>query len=140
MKIEAPLSIFDLRVSELTRPFWDAARERRLLVQRCTKCGKTFFRPEIACPHCLSQNWTWIESSGRGTLYSFSLVHRPPTKAFKAPFIFAAVDVEEGWSMFSNLIDLEETEARIGMALQVAFHPLADGLHVPVFKPVAVTK
>jgi uncharacterized OB-fold protein len=136
-KVEAPLSVFDLRMSELTRPFWDAAREKRLLIQRCSDCGKTFFRPEIACPHCLSQNWTWIESSGRATLYSFSVVHRALMKAFKTPFIFAAVDVEEGWSMFSNLVDLEESEAKIGMALEVTFHPLEDGLHVPVFRPAA---
>jgi len=130
-----PVSAFELWPSELTQPFWDGARARRLLVQRCNACRRTFFRPEIACPHCLSQDWQWTESSGRGTVYSFSVVHRPPTQAFAVPFIFAVITLEEGWVMFSNLIGLEPEDARIGMAVEVTFHDLENGLTVPLFRP-----
>ncbi|HET6971874.1 MAG TPA: Zn-ribbon domain-containing OB-fold protein [Phenylobacterium sp.] len=133
--LQPPLSHFDLQPSYLTRPFWDAAKEGRLVFQRCGACGKPFFRPEVACPHCFSQSWAWEESAGRGTLYSFSVSHRPPTPAFTAPFIFASVDLDEGWSMFSNLVGLGVDDPRIGMALQVSFHRLSEELTLPLFRP-----
>ena len=130
-----PLSVFDLQPSALTRPFWDACKQGRLTYQRCKACGTAFFRPEIACPACLSQDWEWRDSSGQGSLYSFSVSHRAPTPAFKAPFIFAAVDLDEGWSMFSNVVGLEPEAARIGMRLKVIFHPVSDDLTLPLFQP-----
>ncbi len=134
--LEAPVTDYEIKPSELTRPFWDAISAGRLIVQRCSSCEKTFFRPEVACPHCFSTEWRWIESSGRGTLYSFSIVHRAPSPAFKAPFIFAAVDMEEGWTMFSNVIGLEPEEAKIGMKVQVSFEQLSGELALPLFRPV----
>jgi len=133
--LEPALSHFDLQPSYLTRPFWDAAKAGRLIFQRCSGCAKPFFRPEVACPHCFSRAWAWEESSGRGTLYSFSVSHRAPTPAFTAPFIFAAVDLDEGWSMFSHLVGLELDDARIGMPLQVVFHKVSDDMTLPLFKP-----
>jgi uncharacterized OB-fold protein len=133
--LEAPLSYVELTASALTRPFWDACRQGRLTFQCCSDCGKAFFRPEIACPHCLSPRWTWETSAGLGALYSFSISHRAPTPAFKAPFIFAAVDLDEGWTMFSNLIGLETDDARIGMRLRAVFHPVTDGVTLPLFEP-----
>src|SRR5271155_333954 len=105
--LQPPLTEFDLRPTELTGPFWDAAAEHRLIVQRCSRCEACFFRPEIACPHCLSQEWRWVGSSGRGSVYSFSVVHRPPTRAFTAPFVFAIIELVEGFTMFSNIVGLE---------------------------------
>ena len=133
--LEAPLKHFDFPATWLTRPFWDACKQGRLTYQRCDDCGKAFFRPEVACPHCLSQAWTWRDSAGLGTLYSFSVSHRAPTPAFTAPFVFAAVDLDEGYSMFSNLIGLEIDDAKIGMRLQVVFHPLSDEMTLPLFRP-----
>ena len=136
--LEAPVHDYEVKATELTRPFWDAVREGRLIVQRCSACEKTFFRPEVACPHCFSTKWRWVESSGRGTLYSLSIVHRAPSPAFKAPFIFAAIDMEEGWTMFSNVIGLEPEAARIGMRLKVSFEHPSDMLSLPLFRPADV--
>lgn len=136
MPLEAPVTDYEVKPSELTRPFWDAVRDGRLTVQRCSACEKTFFRPEVACPHCFSTEWRWVDSSGFGTLYSFSIVHRAPSPAFTAPFIFAAIDMEEGWTMFSNVIGLEPDEARIGMKLQVSFERPSAELSLPLFRPV----
>lgn len=135
--LEPPVTTFDLTPTPLTRPFWDAARAGKLMVQECSACKRRFFRPEIACPHCNSRAWSWEQSSGRGTLYSFSVMHRAPSPAFKTPFIFAIVAMDEGWTMFSNLIGLDIDDARIGMPLKVAFHPISDTLTVPLFKPSA---
>ena len=133
--LEPPTRDYEVKATELTRPFWDALREGRLIVQRCSACDRTFFRPEVACPHCLSTEWQWVESSGRGTLYSFSVVHRAPSPAFTAPFIFAAIDMEEGWTMFSNVIGIAPDEARIGMKLKVSFEHPSDTLSLPLFRP-----
>jgi uncharacterized OB-fold protein len=135
--LEAPLTVYDLKPTPLTQPFWDAAREGKLLVQHCLACARKFFRPEIACAHCRSRDWQWAESNGRGTLYSFSVMHRSPSPAFKAPLIFAAVEMNEGWTLFSNLIGLDTEDAAIGMALEVYFHKVSDELTVPLFRPAA---
>ena len=135
MILEPSLSVLDLQASVLTRPFWDAARQGRLTFQRCKACGQPFFRPEIACPHCLALDWAWEDSAGLGTLYSFTVSHRAPTPAFKAPFIFAAIDLDEGWSMFSNVIGLEPDAAWIGMRLKVRFQDVS-GEALPLFEPV----
>ena len=63
--------------SWLTRPFWDAAAEGRLIVQQCLDCRSYIFRPEAACKKCLSENWNWTESTGTGTVHSFSIIMRP---------------------------------------------------------------
>ena len=135
--LEAPLSVFSLKPSWLTQVFWDGARASKLMVQECNACGRKFFRPEIACPHCRAADWRWVESSGRGKLYSFSVLHRAPSPAFKAPFIFAAIELDEGWSMFSNLIGLKIEDAVIGMRVEVCFHKISDELTLPLFRPAA---
>jgi uncharacterized OB-fold protein len=133
--LEPPLTTYTLTPTPLTQPFWDAARVHKLLVQECGGCAKKFFRPEIACSHCRSRDWRWVESNGQGKLYSFSIMHRPPSPAFKAPFIFAAIEMDEGWTLFSNLVGVEIDDARIGMPVEVCFHDVSADLTVPLFRP-----
>jgi uncharacterized protein len=133
--LEAPLATYALTPTPLTQPFWDAARDGKLLVQHCRGCAKKFFRPEVACPRCRSREWEWVESNGQGAVYSFSVMHRSPSPAFRAPFIFAAIEMNEGWTLFSNLIGLEIDDARIGMPVEVTFHAVSDTLTVPLFRP-----
>ncbi|HVY86890.1 MAG TPA: Zn-ribbon domain-containing OB-fold protein [Caulobacterales bacterium] len=135
--LEPPLATYALKPTTLTQPFWDAARAHKLLVQQCSACAKKFFRPEVACPHCRSRDWRWVESSGKGKLYSFSVLHRSPSPAFRAPFIFAAIEMDEGWTLFSNLVGLEIDDAHIGMAVEVCFHTVSDELTVPLFRPAS---
>ena len=122
-------------ISELTRPWWEACRAGRLLLPRCKDCGKHFFRPEVACTHCFSLDWEWIEASGRGTLYSYSEVHRAPVPGFKTPVTFAIVDLEEGPAMFSNVVECAPDRLRIGMQLQVVFDQLTTEVTLPKFRP-----
>jgi uncharacterized OB-fold protein len=124
-------------VTLLTRPFWDAAAEGRLLLPRCNACGRHFFRPEVACTHCFATDWQWAEASGRGTLYSYTVVHRAPAPGFAVPLALAIVELEEGPAVFSNLVDVAEADIRIGMALQVRFEAVGAGIHLPRFAPVA---
>ena len=128
-------------ITTLTRPFWDAAAEQprgRLLLPRCNACGQHFFRPEVACTHCFATDWQWVPASGRGTLYSYTVVHRAPAPGFVVPLVLAVVELAEGPAMLSNLVGCAEREIRIGMALEVRFEQVAADIHLPRFTPARV--
>jgi uncharacterized protein len=120
-------------VTALTRPFWDAAAEGRLLLPRCRACGQHFFRPEVACTHCFATDWSWQPASGHGTLYTWTAVHRAPAPGFAVPLVLAVVELAEGPAMMSNLVGCAEADIRIGMALRVRFEQVAAGVHLPRF-------
>ena len=122
-------------ITDLTRPFWNAAAEGRLL-PRCNACGRHVFRLEVACTHCFSTDWQWAQASGRGTLYSHTVLHRPPAPGFTGPFVLAVAELAEGPVMFSNLVRCEPGEVKIGMALPVRFERVAAGVWLPRFGPV----
>jgi uncharacterized OB-fold protein len=123
------------RPSELTRPFWDAAARHVLVRQRCSDCGASFFTPQVACPRCLSENWAWVESSGRGSVYSFTICHRAPGPGFDVPYALAIVDLEEGWSMLSNIVCCGPHDVRTGLEVVVTWLDVDDELVLPVFRP-----
>ena len=121
--------------SDLTRPFWDAAREHRLVRQVCDDCGRSFFTPQIACPSCLSTAWTWTPSTGRGTVYSATVVHRAPYPGFTSPYHVVMVDLEEDWTMLSNLVGTGDHPVALGSAVEVDWLALDDEITLPVFRP-----
>ncbi len=90
--------------SALTAGFWAAAARRELVRPVCRDCGRSFFTPQIACPACLSEDWAYQPSSGRGTVYSSTVVHKAPSPGFTVPFGLGVIDMEEGWSMLATLI------------------------------------
>lgn len=122
-------------MTALTAPFWQAAAQGRLLLPHCRACGRHFFRPEVACTHCFATDWQWAQASGRGSLYSYSVVHRPPAPGFVVPLVLAVIDLEEGPAMLSNLVGCAAGDIRIGMALQVRFEQVAPAVHLPRFAP-----
>ncbi|MBF6621578.1 MAG: OB-fold domain-containing protein [Patulibacter sp.] len=127
--------------SELTEPFWAAARERRLVRPCCNACGASFFTPQIACPRCLSTDWAYRESGGRGTVYSATVVHRAPYPGFTSPYHVAIVDLDEGWSMLTNIIDTGDGDAGaravpIGARVAVDWLPLDERIVLPVFRTI----
>jgi uncharacterized OB-fold protein len=117
--------------------FWDAAAEGRLVSQRCRECGVLRHPPRPMCPHCRSLSIDVVELSGRGTLYSYAVLHHPRNPAFDYPLLTALVDLDEGIRVVSNLIDIDAADVQIDMALQVTFAPTAGGRQVPVFRPAA---
>lgn len=88
----------------LTDAFWAAAGRRELVRPVCRDCGRSFFTPQIACPGCLSENWAYEPSTGRGRVYSATVVHKPPSPGFVVPFRLGIVDLDEGWSMLAELV------------------------------------
>lgn len=121
------------RPSWLTEPFWAAAREHRLVRPYCAACAASFFSPQAACPRCLSEDWTYEESSGRGSVYSFTICHRAPQAGFAVPYALAVVDLDEGWSMLSNVDADPLSDIAIGARVEVAWTPLAEGFVLPTF-------
>lgn len=89
----------------LTAPFWAATRMRVLVRPVCADCGRNFFTPQVVCPGCLSENWSYLPSTGRGRIYSATVVHQAPSPDFAVPYRLAVVDLDEGWSMLANLVE-----------------------------------
>ncbi|MEO6469576.1 MAG: Zn-ribbon domain-containing OB-fold protein [Acidimicrobiia bacterium] len=129
---------FDLPQPDLeTQPFWDAAREGRLLIKRCRACTRTHFYPRPFCPHCWSQDVEWMDASGRATLYTWSVVHRNDLPPFheRVPYVAAVVDLAEGPRMMTNVVDCEFDRLEMGMALEAVFHPTSDEVTIVQFRP-----
>ena len=120
-----------------TQAFWDAARERRLLIQRCNACGEAYFYPRPFCPKCWSEDVAWEEASGDATLYTWSVVHVNDLPPFneRVPYVAAVVDLVEGPRMMTNVVDCEVEALKVGMPLRVAYRDLTDEATVPVFVP-----
>lgn len=116
--------------SELTAEFWSAAASHQLVRPVCHDCGHSFFTPQVACPRCLSMQWSYQPSSGRGTIYSVTTVHRAPLPGFETPYQVAIVDLEEGWSMLANI---EDEPAAIGDPVEVRFTDLGE-ITLPAFR------
>jgi len=110
-----------------TAPFWEACREGRLMVGLCRDTGRHFFPPRGVSPFTLSPNVELVEASGRGTLYSFTVMRT------KEPYIAAMVELAEGPRVFTNLVDVAPEDVRIGMALRLVFVPTEGGAPVPMF-------
>jgi hypothetical protein len=122
------------RPTTLSQPYWDACKEGRLTVQRCGDCGADTFIPQPVCGACFSENLSWAESSGRGTLYSFSTVYRPQQPVFETPYTVVIVELEEGYHMLSNLIGVEPEDVKIGTPLEVFFEKKSEEITLPYFR------
>ncbi|MBW1668277.1 MAG: Zn-ribbon domain-containing OB-fold protein [Deltaproteobacteria bacterium] len=132
-KIKKPLPV----VNPWAKPFWEGARERKLLIQKCKDCEKFIFYPRIVCPYCFSENVEWVEASGKGTIYSYTVVVNNAPSAFidDMPYVVAIIKLEEGVQMLSNIVGCEPSELKCDMPVEVTFEKLNDGFTLPKFKP-----
>jgi uncharacterized OB-fold protein len=119
----------------VTAPWWDATRERRLLVQRCGACGHRQHYPRNICAACGRLGPSFVEASGRGTIYSFSVVNRAPDPAFDPPYVVALVRLEEGPVLLTNIVGCEPDAVRCDMPVSVEWEDLPDGRKLPMFTP-----
>jgi uncharacterized OB-fold protein len=117
-------------VNPETKPFWDAAREGRFLVPFCSACSKAHWYPRAICPFCASDKVEWRQASGKGTIYTFSVMQR-----VKEPYAIAHVTLAEGPTMLTNIVDCDFNKLRIGQAVAVIFQETEGGPPVPMFKP-----
>jgi uncharacterized OB-fold protein len=120
------------------KPFWEALKQRTLTVQKCEQ-GHLRFIPTEICHRCGSQSWTWQPVSGRGKVYTYTVVHRGPTPAYQAeaPYVIAHVELEEGPRMISNLVDIDPAAVEIGMPVEVVFEDASPDWTLYKFRPAA---
>lgn len=115
-------------INEESQPYWDATAEGKLLIKKCADCGEFHFYPRTICPFCMSDNTQWHQSSGKGKVYSYSVMHRSPVK-----YCIAYVTLEEGVTMMTNIIDVDFEKIKIDMDVQVAFVDTGEGCALPYF-------
>ncbi len=125
-------------VAPWARPFWDAAREGRLILQHCKNCDRVIHYPRVACPHCSSTDLDWQPASGLGTIYSWTEVQSNAPSAFAGdvPYVVAVIRLAEGVHMLSNVIECDHDELVCDLPVEVVFERLNDEFSLPKFRPV----
>ena len=118
-------------VSVENEAFWSAAKQGRFTVPTCAACGKAHWYPRAICPFCSSDKVEWRAASGKGTIYTYSVMRRAPI-----PYAIAYVTLAEGPTMMTNIVDCDLDGIRIGQAVKLVFKPSDGGPPVPMFTPV----
>ena len=121
-------------------PFWEACRRHELLLQRCGRCDSFWFPPSAVCPRCLSESWGWEPTSGKGTVYSFVVFHRPyhPGFADEVPYVVAIVELEEGPRLPTRVVGVACDDVRCDMPVEVVFDDATETVTLPLFRPMGV--
>lgn len=128
------------KITSLTQPFWEAAAKKKLALQRCTACGSFIWCPRPVCGECGTDRLEWTPLSGRGTVYSFTVIREVVGRGLKAfekeiPYVVAWIDLEEGPRFCSNVIGCPIEKVEIGMSVEVYFEEAGPGIFLPKFKP-----
>ena len=118
-------------------PFFAAARERRLVVQRCTACGALRFPARDLCSECLATAAEWVPVSGRGAVFSYNVMHQVyhPGFAAEVPYAVVLVRLAEGPKLISSLVDCPPGEITIDMPVEVVFDDVSPDVTLPKFRP-----
>jgi uncharacterized OB-fold protein len=128
---------FEPPVSDESAPFWDATRDKQLLLPWCTACARPFWYPRAGCPQCLGSEIEWRPASGTAVVYA-SVVHYlpgPGRDRDDLPYVVALVELPEGVRMMTNIVDCAPEAVTVGMSVNVSWKALSDGRHLPVYAP-----
>ncbi len=119
--------------------YWQKAKEGELWLRKCNACGSAYFYPRDISPCCFSRDTSWIQASGKATLFTYGIVQRAPHPGFvgDVPFVTAIVELEEGPNMPTNIVMEDPTpeKLQVGMPLEVVFEDITDTIALPKFKP-----
>lgn len=124
--------------TELSAPFWNATRERKLVAQHCGTCDHWIWYPRSFCPRCLGTSLEWRESGGEGVIYTFNVMRKPgnPMMADEVPYVIALVDLDEGYRMSTNIVGVDPEQVRCEQRVRVDWSlELEDGRRLPMFTP-----
>lgn len=126
------------RVDEESRAWWEALRRHELYVQRCAGCGALRLPPRALCPACLSPAVDWVRSSGRGTVYSFTVTRQNQAPGFREslPYVLAIVELDEGPRVMTVVVGCAPEAVRIGMPVRVVFDDVTPEMTLATFAPV----
>jgi uncharacterized OB-fold protein len=124
---------------EISAPFFNGARDGKLMLQYCSACDGWSFPVRERCPHCFAAKLEWRAASGKGTLYTFAIMHQVMNPGFagSVPYNVSQIDLAEGVRMISNVVGVDNRDLRIGMQLEAVFDDIGDDIRVPKFRPAA---
>ena len=140
-RYEKPLPV----IRDDTKAFWEGCKRHKLLIQKCSDCGTYRHPPRLMCHQCNSLNTEWVKVSGKGTVYSYTVVHSssilgsPPGFEKDTPYPVVLVELPEAGKtrMVSNLVECKLEDIKIDMPVEVVFDDVTDEITLPKFKPVA---
>ena len=135
MTIPAKPDPREFAADEQDLPFWEGAARHVLLIQRCKGCGRVYW-PASNCVACARSEMAWIEASGRATIHTFTVIHRPflPSWADDVPYNVAVVELEEGPLMFTN-VECPNEQLEVDMPVEVTFRDMPGGGTLPQVRP-----
>jgi uncharacterized OB-fold protein len=124
-------------VSPDNKEFWAATAEGRLLLRRCDDCAEYIWYPRPFCPGCGSLKTSWVQASGEGTVYTFTIVHRSNVPGYRdaAPYVVAYVELAEGPRIMTNVTGCEPSDVTVGMPVRVTFDDTGEGSALFRFQP-----
>lgn len=126
---------------QVSQFFWDGCAEHKLLIQRCTQCGRYNHPPRLVCPACLSTHLEPTQVSGSGVVNTFTIPLQPYDVYYArhVPYALAVVELVEQkhLKMVTNIVEIDPDDVRIGMPVEVVFHEVAPGVTLPLFKVAA---
>lgn len=126
-------------ITDLTRPFWTAAKNRKLVLQKCQRCEVFNFHPKPWCIECGSRELRWTDAKPTGTVYSFT-ISRTVAMNFPGwekdlPVLLCLIDLDDGARMYAQVTDCSPEEIRIGMRVTVHFEDISEEAGIPKFRP-----
>ena len=127
------------RITPETAPYWEGCREHELRLQYCGSCDHYQFYPRIICSHCMSDQLQWVAASGAGEVTSFTVVRRAVSEAYRpdVPYVVALVQLAEGPTMMSNVVQCDPEAVTVGMPVTVFFEDWDEQVSIPKFCPQA---
>ena len=115
--------------------WWEQAARGTLAIQRCTGCQALRHPPRPMCSGCRSLDWDFIESTGKGRVISYTVIHHPQFPGYEYPLTIVLVDLQEGTRLLAQLVECEPDTTEFGMAVEIQIHEDDDGFKIPVFRP-----
>jgi len=124
-------------ITDESRPFWDGCRQGKFLLQYCERCRQYQFYPRMYCMQCGAETLTWVESCGRGVIYSYTIIRQIKSAEFgnDTPYNVAIVQLEEGPRLMSNIVDIDPAHLRVDLPVKVVFDAVTDAISIPRFRP-----
>ena len=122
-----------------TKVFWDGCKKGELIIQQCNSCNEYQFYPRGICSNCWTTDIKWVHSTGRGKVWTYTITYQNRTPGFAedVPYVLALVELEEGVKMFTNIIECDPKEVKIGMDVEVTFVRANNFITIPYFKPIS---
>ena len=122
-----------------TKVFWDGCKKGELIIQKCDRCNDYQFYPRGICSNCWTTDIKWVHSTGRGKVWTYTITYQNRTPGFAedVPYVLALVELDEGVKMFTNIIECDPKEVKIGMDVEVTFVKANNFITIPYFKPVS---